>query len=401
MARVLWINPAVGVSGDMLLGALIDVGADEGSVRKALETLDVPGWDLVVTEVERRGLRCRYAAVSAEVTEEPRTWSTIDALLAGADLPRRVEDGARATFLRLAEVEAVRHGVDLDDVHFHEVGAVDAIVDIVGCWAALDALGVREVRSGPVGLGVGTVVSSHGVLPHPAPAVMSLLEGSPVVGVEAVQETATPTGVALLVTMVDGGGVDGGGVDGGGVDAWGSCPAGTLIRSGIGAGSRDVATHPNVLSAMLIDTDDLPRVDAVLIETTVDDVTPEILGHVIDRALAAGADDAWLMPVVMKKSRPGHQLRVLCAPGLELEMIELVANETGTLGLRTYAVSKRVFSRTFDEVVVGGEMIRMKIGPYGAKPEADDVVRAAEATGRSARTVAAEAAAQWAAKQGE
>ncbi len=386
MGRALWINPTVGVSGDMLLGALIDVGADEGPVRTALESLALPGWELTVGDTRRRGLRCRFARVTTETADEPRRWSEIDATIAGADLGSRVALGARETFRRLGEAEAHRHDVGIDDVQFHEVGAVDAIVDIVGCWAALDALEVETVVAAPVGLGAGTVDTAHGLLQHPAPAVMSLLEGFPVTAVETSQETATPTGVALLTGMVG---------------EWGPCPTGKVIRSGIGAGGRDLETHPNVLSMMLIDTDDLPQVDAVVIETTVDDVTPEILGHVIGRALSAGADDAWLTPVVMKKSRPGHQLRVLCAPGLEPAMIELVASETGTLGLRTYAVAKRVFSRSFDQVLVDGEPIRIKVGPHGAKPESADVLAVAEATGRSARAVAAEAAAQWAVEQKE
>ncbi len=383
MARALWLNPAVGVSGDMLLGALIDAGADEASVRKALEALNVTGWHLEVMDVERRGLRCRHARVTAEVAEEPRTWSAIDALLAGADLPPSASHGARATFRRLGEVEAERHGVGIDDVHFHEVGAVDAIVDIVGCWAALETLEVGEVWSGPVGLGTGTVASSHGVLPHPAPAVLGLLEGVPVVGLDSAKETATPTGVALLVTMVD---------------EWGTVPSGRLERSGLGAGSRDETTHPNVLAAVMIETDDSAEVDAVLIETTLDDVTPEILGHVLERALDAGADDAWLVPVVMKKARPGHELRILCAPAVQERLIGLVAAETGTLGMRTYRVGKHIFPRGFEEVLLDGETIRMKVGPYGAKPEAADVIRVADATGRSARSVAAEALVRWASR---
>ncbi len=380
MAAALWVNPAVGVSGDMLLGAMVDIGADEHAVRGALEMLEVGGWELSFTEVDRRGLRCRHAVVVAEAGPEERTWSWIDDLLASSGLSRKVADGARSTFKRLAEVEADRHGVDIDDVHFHEVGAVDAIVDIVGCWAALDALGVSEVRSGPVGLGVGTVMSSHGVLAHPAPAVLGLLEGIPVVGVNSTAETATPTGVALLATMVD---------------EWGSIPSGLVRASGFGAGTRDAATHPNVLTAVMIDIIDSAVTDSVVIETNLDDVTPEILGQLVQRALDAGADDAWIVPVVMKKGRPGHKLSILCAPGLEAPLLSLVAIETGTLGMRTHGVTKRVLPRSFSEIELDGDTVRIKVGPYGAKPEAADVVRVADATGRSARSVSAEALGKW------
>ena len=380
MPRTLWLNPAVGVSGDMLLGALIDVGADEVTVRNALEALDVDGWELVVATVDRRGLQCLHAQVTTAIASEPRTWSGIDDLLAGSSLPSRVVKGSRATFRKLAEVEAERHGVDVDEVHFHEVGAVDAIVDIVGCWAALDALDVTEVRSGPVGLGVGTVRSSHGVLPHPAPAVLGLLEGLPVVGVNSATETATPTGVALLATMVA---------------EWGAVAPGRVSRTGFGAGSRDVETHPNMLTAVMIEVDDSTIAEAVLIETNLDDVTPEILGLVVQQALDAGADDAWLVSIGMKKGRPGHQLNVLCAPGLRGPLVDLIAVATGTLGVRVYDVAKHVFPRSFDEIELNGEVIRMKVGSHGAKPELADVVRVADATGKSARLVAAEALSTW------
>jgi len=385
MSLALWLNPAVGVSGDMLLGALIDAGADEATVRRSLEALNVSGWELEMVEVDRRGLRCRHAVVRASAAES-RNWSAIDALISAADLPTAVAQGARTTFRKLAEAEAKRHGVDIDDVHFHEVGAVDAIVDIVGCWAALDALAVRTVQSGPVGHGVGTVPSSHGVLPHPAPAVLELLVGVPVVGIESAAETATPTGAALLVTMVD---------------DWGPVPAGRVAGSGMGAGTRDPDSYPNVLGAVTIEADDSSAADAVLIETNMDDVTPEILGRVVERALEEGADDAWIVPVVMKKTRPGHELRILCAPGLRSRLVDLVATETGTLGLRTSDVTKHILPRRFDEVAVAGEVIRMKVGPHGAKPEAADVNRVADSTGRSARSVAGEALGVWMRSQAE
>lgn len=386
MTRILWFNPAVGVSGDMMLGTLVDAGADETRVRKALESLDVEGWNLDFSETIRRGLSCRIARVTTLTSSHPRGWSEIDTLIAQSSIPAFVSDGARATFLRLGEAEASRHGVPLEDVHFHEVGAVDAIVDIVGSWAALDSLNVDKVRSAPVGLGAGTVEAGHGVLPNPAPAVVSLLDGLPVRGVDTGAETATPTGVALLACMVD---------------EWAPVPDGVLVSSGMGAGGRDLDSHPNVLSALIVEGDTPVRVDAILIETTVDDVTPEILGHVIDAAIDAGADDAWLSPVVMKKSRPGHEIRVLCAPGLERAIINLLATETGTLGVRSHRVDKTVYARSFTEVQVDGQPVSMKIGPFGAKPESADVMRVAQATGRSARAIAAEALSAWMSTEGD
>jgi pyridinium-3,5-bisthiocarboxylic acid mononucleotide nickel chelatase len=380
MGTTLWFNPAVGVAGDMLLGALFDVGASEAAVRAQLDRLALPGWSLEVVPVKRRGLRGTRAEVRCDEHHHHRPWSTIDALLAAAGLAPRVEAGARATFLRLAEAEATVHDIAVDDVHFHEVGAIDAIVDIVGVWAAVDDLGVDEVVSAPIGLGAGSVSAAHGLLPAPAPATLLLLAGHPTASVDTPGETATPTGVALLTSIVD---------------RWGPLPAGVVGPSGFGAGGRDPATHPNLVGAVLTRTDDTRRVDALIVETTLDDVTPEVLGFVLEQALEAGADDAWIVPVTMKKGRPGHQLRVLCSPALEAAVIDLVSRETGTLGLRSVPVVKHVHPRTWAEVDVDGHVVAVKIGPHGAKAEHEHVARAAGALGRSARDVAREALERW------
>lgn len=380
MNRTLWLNPALGVAGDMLLGALLDVGADQADVRLQLDRLDVDGWRLEVGEVRRRGLRATRAEVHFAPHDHHRPWSRIDRMLADSDLEPSVREGARSTFRRLAEAEAGVHGIDVDDVHFHEVGAVDALVDIVGTWAARRSLDVERVVSAPVGLGAGSVPAAHGLLPAPAPATVALLVGCPTRSVDAAFETATPTGVALLTTLVDG---------------WGPLPDGVIAASGFGAGGRDPDTHPNLLHAVVTATDRTRRVDAVVVETNLDDVTPEVLGHVIDEALRLGADDAWVLPTTMKKSRPGHQLRVLCAPALEPAVIDLVARETGTLGLRSSSVAKHVLPRRVTTVAVEGHEVRVKVGPHGAKAEHDDVVRAARALDRSARSVSAAALAAW------
>lgn len=391
----LWINPVVGVAGDMLLAALVDVGADPDRVRSGLGALPVPGWSLELGRTTRSGLVASTATVTTADHDHHRSWSAIDAMLGSADLPEGVVDGARRTFRRLAEAEAHVHGIDVDRVHFHEVGAVDAIVDVVGTWLALADLGMPRVSCGPVGLAVGTAPMAHGVVPVPAPATLALLNGRPTVGVDAVGETATPTGVALLVTMT-------------GDDAWGPMPAGTVTAVGRGAGTWDPPGHPNVVTVVRFDPADqdaaptaaaplaLPgrSVDAVVVETNVDDVTPEVLGHVISAALDLGADDAWVLPVTMKKSRPGHQVRVLCAPDLVPAVRELLARETATLGLREWTVTKHELDRRTVEVDVDGHLVRIKVGPFGAKPEHDDVVAAARALGRPVREVAADALAR-------
>jgi uncharacterized protein (TIGR00299 family) protein len=362
----------------MLLGALLGLGAPIEEVRRHLAGLDVGGWTIEVEPAERAGISANRARV--ETGAEPahhRAWSMIDGLLAAAALPPEVATGARATFRLLAAAEAAIHRVEIDDVHFHEVGAVDAIVDIVGTWSARHQLGVIEVHAGPVGLGNGTVRAAHGLLPAPAPATLALLEGLPVRPVDSPTETVTPTGAALLAAMVD---------------HWGPIPAGRLAGSARGAGGRDPASHPNVVTAVLIDPAEAPgATTSTVLATNLDDATPEIIGHTVDRLLEAGADDAWVVPVGMKKGRPGHELRVLCQPALAPALRELLFIETGTLGVRAETVVKHTVDRTFLPVEVRGHTIMIKVGPHGAKPEHDDLVAAGRATGVPVRRLALEA----------
>lgn len=379
MSRILWLNPVFGVSGDMTLGALFGLGADLERVRATLGVLDLSGWDLAVESVSRRGLEATRAVVISE-PDVHRSWSEIDSLLEDSPMSISVKDGARSTFRVLAEIEALRHDVPIDDVHFHEVGAIDAIVDIVGSWAALDSIDVDAVHSGSIGLGAGMLVASHGSMPNPAPAVLGLLEGLPVTAVQTEFETATPTGVALLRTMVDN---------------WGGIPEGSLVGSGFGAGGRDPESHANMLAAVIIEAPGSRVVDAVALETNVDDVTPEVISYVIETALSMGADDAWTIPVVMKKGRPGHEIHILCPPGLSPSLAEMLAKETGTLGIRSSAVRKQVFPRTYDTVEVDGYEITIKSGPYGAKPEFEDVKRVAVATSKPMVEVGRAALAAW------
>lgn len=379
--RQLWCNPSLGVAGDMLLGALLAVGADEGFVRDQLGVLGLTGWRMEVTGTTRRGLVATSVRVDAPDHDHHRPWSHIDAMLATAELHPEVRDGARRTFRALGEAEATVHGIDLDQVHFHEVGAVDAIVDIVGVWAALVSLGVDRVVSAPVGLGSGTATMAHGRVPVPAPAVLELLIGTPSQPVDVTAETATPTGVALLVTMVE---------------RWGPPPAGTVRATGRGAGTWDPESHPNVVTAVVVESPrDTGVVIATLLETNVDDVTAEVLAHVVVRALELGADDAWLTPIVMKKGRPGHLLSVLCRPDLTDELRQMVAVETGTLGIRERSITKHELPRRTTVVDVDGHRVRIKVGPHGAKPEHDDVAAAAALLGQPLRDVAARAMARW------
>ena len=335
----------------------------------------------------RGGLQATLIRVDVAERGHPhRPAREVIELVGGAALAPRARDRAVATFRRLAEVEGALHGQAPDDVEFHEVGAVDSIVDVVGFCVALELLGIDEVYASPVAQGVGSIRSAHGVLPNPPPAVVRLLAGIPIVGVDVAMELTTPTGAALLAVQASG---------------FGPAPAMTVTASGFGAGGRDLVGRANVVQ-VVIGTAAEDRgspagraESAVVIETTVDDVTGEQLGYTVDRLLAAGALDVWVAAVTMKKGRPGHVVTVLCADADADALTSLLLAETGSLGARRHAVARTVLSRQVGEVFVGGQRIRIKAGPYRAKAEHDDVAAAARALDRPLRDVAVEAETIW------
>lgn len=389
--RGLWLDPGFGASGDMILGALGGLLDEPDAALEPLRSLGLDGWSVRFTSTDRNGLQASRAEVDAPAGAHGRRWSEIDHLIDNASFTPFVTAGARSTFRRLGEIEAAAHGVTIDEVHFHEVGALDAIVDIVGSWLLLDALDIDlgQIACGPVGLGHGTVRAAHGLLPIPAPATLALLTGWPTRPIDIEAETCTPTGAALLTTIAA---------------APGRLPAGVITATSRGAGGRNPDTHPNVLTAVTFEAGTFEagtlgagpiEVDAVIVETNVDDVTAEVIGYVIDRALALGADDAWASPIVMKKSRPATQLSILTAPALEASMRDLLSRETGTLGTRVVPVTKHPLPRDAGSLTVRGHEIRMKAGPHGAKPEFDDLATVAAATGLPLRDLAAEVMREW------
>jgi uncharacterized protein (TIGR00299 family) protein len=385
MTSSLWINPALGVAGDMVLGSLFDLGADQAWVRSQLAAVELPGWSLEVSPTHRRGLVATAVDVQVLSHDHHRPWSQIDAMLSSAALDPRVAEGARKSFWLLGTAEAKVHGIALDEVHFHEVGAVDAIIDILGSWAALVSLGVTQVHSGPIGLGTATQKMAHGIIPVPAPATLELLVGIPTVPVDWDCETATPTGVALLAAMVD---------------TWGNIPAGIIERTGRGAGSKDPDSHANVVTAVLLNAAPQPEpagewFTSTMIETNLDDITPEILGHVLTELIALGADDAWISPITMKKSRSAHQLSVLCKPELAPQIVEFITSETGTLGFRQWDLTKCELPRTLHTINLHGYPVRIKVGPHGAKPEYEDLVAASQGLGKAIRQLSIEALFAW------
>ncbi|GAA2863527.1 UPF0272 protein Cgl2470/cg2715 [Actinoplanes cyaneus] len=381
--RHAWIDASAGVAGDMLLGALLDAGARLEAVQAAIDAV-VPGSIRVsTTEVTRAGLRAGKAHVEA-VTDSPphRTWTSIRALLAGAALPAPVRERATAVFARLAGAEARVHGVEAGDVHFHEVGALDAIADVVGVCAALHDLGVTSVSCGPVALGSGHVRGAHGRLPVPVPAVAELSRGWRVVA-GGPGELATPTGMALVRTLAE---------------VCEDLPAMTLDAVGVGAGHRDRPDRANVVRVLLAAGNASGTEEAVQLEANVDDLDPRLWPGVLAGLLERGAGDAWLTPIVMKKGRPAHTLSVLCSPDHAERLRAYVFEHTSTLGVRESARRKTPLDRLFVTVRVRDTAIPVKVGHRNgvivqAMPEFDDVAALARRLSLPERVVLQEAAA--------
>ncbi|GAA4883447.1 nickel pincer cofactor biosynthesis protein LarC [Saccharopolyspora cebuensis] len=373
---ILWLNPVTGASGDMLLGALLGLGAPLERVRDAVAGTGLTGWRLAAEPVQVAGVAATKAVVEVDDrAPERRAAELLERV--GRAAPEPVAALASAAVRAIAEAEAALHDRHPDDVHLHEIGGLDTVVDTVGVAAALHALDITAVHSAPLALGSGTVRCAHGVLPAPAPATLALLRGAAVVGTDLDGETVTPTGAALLGAVGT---------------SYTPPPAMTVRATAFGAGTKRFAQRPNVLSATLGEPRDAAATEPmVVLESNVDDVSAEVLGHVVDRALRAGAADAWTSPATMKKSRPGNTVHVLCAPDREAELTRLLLAETGSLGLRRHQVDRRAVPRSTTTVEVEGHPVRIKQGPWHAKPEHDDVAAAAEALDRPLRTVAAQA----------
>jgi uncharacterized protein (TIGR00299 family) protein len=372
-----WLDCSAGISGDMLLGALVDAGVALEVLQSAVDAVGVEPVRLVSREVSRGGIG--GLKVDVEVTDDTatRTWADVRALLEDASLAEPVRSLALDVFTRLARAEAAVHRVPVDQVHFHEVGALDAVADVVGCAAGLHALGLDSLSASPVTLGSGTTRGAHGPLPVPPPAVLALLVGVPVRSGPVAHEMTTPTGAALLAAAVT---------------SYGSLPPMTLLRSGSGAGGRDPAELANVLRLVLGEPEVAPAATGVVLETNVDDLDPRLWPGVLQALLGAGASDAWLTPILMKKGRPAHTLSVLCSDHHVAAVSEVVFRETSTLGLREVGVGRRTLQRAERTVEVDGQRIRVKLGllhgdVVNAMPEWEDVAAAAAALGRPAKQV--------------
>jgi len=332
--KILYFDCFSGISGDMTLGALVDAGCPLDLLRSELGNLELPGWTISAEKVWKNGMAATFVRVTTDDQSRHRSLSAILRLLEESRLAEPVKSKAAAIFRNLGEAEAAVHDVPLEKIHFHEVGALDAIVDIVGVSIGFTALGIEKFACSALNVGGGTARMAHGVLPVPAPATAKLLLGRPTYSNGVQKELVTPTGAAIVATLCE---------------SFGPQPPMTVSAIGYGAGTADLEGQPNVLRIMLGDAAEkvIPGFDEeiAVIEANLDDMNPQIYGYLLEKALSAGALDVYTTPVQMKKSRPGTLLTLLCRPQDTNPLMSLVFAETTTLGARTYRAQRRTLPR--------------------------------------------------------
>jgi pyridinium-3,5-bisthiocarboxylic acid mononucleotide nickel chelatase len=377
-----WVDASSGASGDMLLGALLGAGVPLEVIGEAVAAVAPEHVALTAEQVTRNGFAATRCHVEVADSSTHRSWRDVAALLDAADLEEAVRSRARATFERLAVAEASVHGTAADDVHFHEVGALDAIADVVGVCAGLEHLGLDRLVVSAVAVGSGRVQGAHGEMPVPPPAVVELLRGAPSYAGPGGSELCTPTGAALLTTSAT---------------SYGDQPAMSVHSVGVGAGRRDPGTHANVLRLLVGESSTQHGTAApLLLEANIDDLDPRLWPHVIAALLSAGASDAWLTPILMKKGRPAHTLTALVTSGHADAVRTEIFRQTSTIGLRETTIAKSALDRTIRTVQVEGHEIHVKIAVHhgqvvNAQPEYEDVARAAGRSGRAIKEVLADA----------
>lgn len=366
---VAYFDCFAGASGDMALGALLDAGAPLDKLLDGLRTLPLSGWDLKAERVRKGSISATSVTVVAEEHHPERRLSDIERIVAASRLPDEVKGKSLDIFRLLAEAEAKVHGIGVNEVHFHEVGAVDSIVDIVGVVYALHLLGVREVHSSSLPFSRGRVKTVHGELPVPAPAAMELLCGVPTYPLDIESELVTPTGAALLKGLAK---------------SFGAPPPFTPRKVGYGAGKKDLP-FPNVLRVVIGEMPGevaLERERLTVVETNLDDMTGEIVGFVMERLFEVGVRDVWVTPAQMKKNRPAVVLSVLCDPETLPAALQILLRETTTLGVRVQEVERLCLPREFEEVETPYGVVKVKVAKLGNEvvnisPEYEDCRRIA------------------------
>jgi pyridinium-3,5-bisthiocarboxylic acid mononucleotide nickel chelatase len=351
--KLVYFDCFSGISGDMTLGALLDAGCSLETLRSGLHGLQVPGWTIGAEKVWKNGMSATYATVTTVDQTGHRSLSTILEILDKSTLSAPVKNNAAAIFRKLGEAEASVHDVAVEKIHFHEVGAVDAIVDIVGACIGFESLGIQKFACSPLNVGGGTAKMAHGILPVPAPATAKLLQGKPTYSNGVQRELVTPTGAAIVATLCD---------------TFGPQPAMSVSAIGYGAGSADLEGQPNVVRIMVGEAavKVVPGFDEEIsvIEANLDDMNPQIYGYFQEKALAAGALDVYTTPIQMKKNRPGTLLTLLCKPQDTNALMSLIFAETTTFGARTYTAQRRTLPRESVSVHTQFGDVRIKLSRF-------------------------------------
>jgi pyridinium-3,5-bisthiocarboxylic acid mononucleotide nickel chelatase len=407
MARILYLDCFAGASGDMLVGAMLDCGLDFELLRTELLKLGVEGYELSLARVDRSGISAAKFDVHLtgalhlhghhhnhehshehERQSHHRSLSEIKRIISSSNLSELVKGRAQAIFQRIGEAEAKIHNAPIETIHFHEVGAIDSIVDVVGACVAFDALKIGRIISSPLHVGSGTFQCAHGTYPVPGPATAELLKGVPIYSKDVEGELVTPTGAAIISTVAE---------------SYGPMPMMKIEKVGYGAGTRDYPKFPNALRAIIGDMEedaDLTPATVTVIEANIDDLNAQVFGYLMEKALAAGALDIFYTPAQMKKNRPGVLLTLLCNPSDRERMCDLIFRETTTLGVRYRNEHREILTREFVTVETEYGPIRVKVSRardgrvMNASPEFEDCRVAAEKSGvglRDAQTAALKA----------
>ena len=389
MTRVAYLDCGAGLAGDMILGALLDAGAPEPALVDAVAALGLDTVKLELERVTRGGISATHVAVLDDNATTERRGRELLSVVEAAALPARVRDRAVKTLTRLIDAEAVIHGVAEQDLVVHELSGADTLVDVVGAFSLLVALGVDEVVCSPVPYARGEISTAHGVLPSPGPAVVELLRGAAMVGEDADHELVTPTGAAIVSVAAS---------------RFGELPPLVVERVGYGAGSRETHDRANVLRVVVGETASSfePR-DTVLLEATIDDLIPELVPDVLDACRAAGALDVWTAAVQMKKGRTGVNVTAVARPAAERAVARALLEHSSSLGVRVVPIRRYELERTIETVEVGGHQVRVKVATLEGRvvnvaPEHDDCASVAGELGRPVKEIWASAlgaASRW------
>jgi uncharacterized protein (TIGR00299 family) protein len=389
--RTLYFDCFAGASGDMILGALVDAGVDPRALHEQMELLGVGGWQIDFEKVDRSGISATHARVQTAPEHTHRHLEDILKIINDSGLRQSVKDRAARIFSLLAAAEARVHNQTIDQIHFHEVGALDAIIDVCGAAVGFELLGIEQFISSPLRVGSGMTEMAHGTFPIPPPAVAELLKGKPIYAGEIAGEFVTPTGAAIITSVCE---------------RFGPVPSIKITATGYGAGTRDPKHFPNALRVFVGETEAAAGMDETLlmIETNVDDMSPQVVGYVLDRALELGALDCYLTHTQMKKDRPGILISILCQPSDHEKFLQMLFSETTTIGARSYEVSRRALARETVTVETQFGPIDVKVaylnneasnGAVNAMPEFEQCRAAAKNSGVPLREVQAAARAAY------